>query len=167
MHTTVLEESVLSLAPTFTADPETTRKFYERLKGWDTLPVKQLGTERGPFSEADIDQQFDEFHKWLALTLAHRNYLIPIPDLLDEVWHFHILFTEDYAAMCQAVDGEFFHHRPRNIANDDDGRPWDLNYDLYATVFGERPLNFWPSLEGKGKGDCGRCDCCTKCKKAP
>jgi hypothetical protein len=31
---------------------------------------------------------------------------------MDDFWHAHILFTQDYAAMCQAVAGQFLHHRP-------------------------------------------------------
>ena len=37
---------------------------------------------------------------------------VPVDRRVDEFWHAHILFTQDYAAMCKAVAGQFLHHRP-------------------------------------------------------
>lgn len=38
----------------------------------------------------------------------------PAPDAVtDIVWHTHILFTEKYHRDCEALFGEYIHHRPR------------------------------------------------------
>ena len=39
------------------------------------------------------------------------NQVVPIGDI-DEVWHTHILFTEQYCDDCQLIFGRYLHHRP-------------------------------------------------------
>jgi hypothetical protein len=63
---------------------------------------------------------FVETLKWLWLTRRAREarpeglVLAVHPEIgaIDEMWHVFLLFTRDYAAMCDAHLGGFVHHNP-------------------------------------------------------
>lgn len=73
--------------------------------------------------------QVDEWSKKEALAACryYRNYLylllkydeieMPPSKEIDEVWHAHILHTEDYQQFCQNIFGYFLHHVPNHDEN--------------------------------------------------
>ena len=50
---------------------------------------------------------------WLTKKYGQEHHLTPSKEV-DEVWHNHILFTEQYSEDCDALFGRYFHHRPSN-----------------------------------------------------
>ena len=76
----------------------------------------------------------------------------------DDLWHQHILFTQDYHAMCQSTCDRYIHHQPfvGNVKVDPNARV-EMRA-LYLREFGEQPNAMWsvdglcspnPNCEGK------------------
>ncbi|GAA3005604.1 hypothetical protein GCM10020229_16840 [Kitasatospora albolonga] len=62
------------------------------------------------------ERQVLECLRYLYLISRHRDALaglfLPVEQHIDEVWHFLILQTREYAALCERLPGGFFvHHR--------------------------------------------------------
>ncbi|MFI5529990.1 hypothetical protein ACIA8O_15750 [Kitasatospora sp. NPDC051853] len=64
----------------------------------------------------DAERQVLECLRYLYLISRHPDALaglfLPVEQHIDEVWHFLILQTREYAAFCERLPGGFFvHHR--------------------------------------------------------
>lgn len=72
--------------------------------------------------------------------------------VIDEVWHSHILNTENYASMCKALETSFLHHKPTTSEADlqQCREQFELTLKLYRSAF-ERdpPSDIW-SKSGNG-----------------
>lgn len=94
-------------------------------------------------------KRYEEAEKWyrrmVAMTIVcNLTYLVPFTEDIDEVWHFHILCTEQYIADCQKLYGKYLHHRPK---------PWELIKEAHGKMstrclelFGEFPWGIANSL---------------------
>lgn len=50
------------------------------------------------------------YKNFLVLRFKYPSLIIiPAPDI-DEVWHAHILFTQEYTDTCQKIFGKYLHH---------------------------------------------------------
>lgn len=87
-------------------------EIYDLLLRWDLAIPKKYMVERSLYRAEEINQVEQEYKRFLALTVAYPDRKVPMAAKVDEFWHGHILFTEDYGRMCHAVFGTFLHHRP-------------------------------------------------------
>ncbi len=56
-----------------------------------------------------------QYRNYLFLKIKYGNSHILPPSLdIDEVWHAHILHTEEYYEFCHRVFGFFLHHHPHH-----------------------------------------------------
>lgn len=111
------------------------------LECWDLSIPKQYMVQKGIYSKDEIDEMEIEYKRYIGLVIAHGR--IPMPPKLDEFWHNHVLFTKDYAAMCEAVVGHFIHHDPSildEISNPywkEGGHRADIAKNLMSLYFAE------------------------------
>ena len=93
-----------------------------------------------------------EYRRFAFLALISDSEITP-SEPIDEVWHLHILHTQDYARFGTACQ-RFLHHWPGMPTN----RPqWNKQYErtreLYRQVFGyEAPQAFWPTQKSSADG---------------
>jgi hypothetical protein len=66
------------------------------------------------WSRAKIEELIWEYRKFLTLVLLSEKQIPMCNKLVDEVWHTHVLFTQDYADFCQGAFGGFIHHEPED-----------------------------------------------------
>jgi len=52
------------------------------------------------------------YRRYLYLAVAYPGSGLSPTDLVDEVWHDHILHTAKYARDCQVFAGRYIHHQP-------------------------------------------------------
>ncbi len=118
----------------------------------------------------------DEYRKFLFLAALGTSRMSMCSKDVDEVWHAHILFTNEYAGFCFSVYGGYLHHAPKTARAplDPDGA---VNFkDAYEAVFGDlHPI--WngysmatcilkPPICDDGAGRCtGECGDCGECKE--
>ncbi|HEX3672929.1 MAG TPA: hypothetical protein VHU87_01525, partial [Rhizomicrobium sp.] len=95
-----------------TSKPAQVARFYRRIDAWDMTAVKKQLVRKGVFTAVEVEAVHEEYKRFVALSCASADGEIPVSKRVDEFWHQHILFTQDYAAMCRAVAGHFLHHLP-------------------------------------------------------
>ena len=71
-----------------------------------------------PRWQHDLAQTCQELYKrFLWLMVIHPNTpIVPTRDI-DEFWHNHILYTENYTKDCNALFGRYIHHVPSDPNN--------------------------------------------------
>jgi hypothetical protein len=74
--------------------------------------------QKKPFNdmtELQLKEILDEFKKYIAiLIINYRNgkKVEMVGELIDEIWHTFILFTNEYRKFCETIIGEYIHHEP-------------------------------------------------------
>lgn len=85
------------------------------------------------------ERSLKRYKHFLWLQHCHRDTpLVPKKDI-DEFWHNHILFTENYTRDCLTIFGYYLHHRPA-LPTDDLNElkaPFELTKSLYEASFHE------------------------------
>lgn len=133
--------------------------------------LEETGMSAGRVADA-----VDEYRKFLFLAALGTPKMSMCSKDVDEVWHSHILFTNEYADFCFRVYGGYLHHAPKTARAplDSDGA---INFkEAYEAVFGElHPI--WhgysmakcilkPPICDDGAGRCtGECGDCGECKE--
>jgi len=117
----------------------------ETILGWDLSQVRRFLVNRWSYTEEMADKLLLEYRRFMILSVEHPEETIPVSDQVDEVWHAHLLFTEDYPAFCHAVCGEYLHHR---VPKDEKerlalGAAYSNTISLYQKTFGSVDRQAW------------------------
>jgi hypothetical protein len=89
---------------------------HEKIKNINLEPYLKKATELHALNPSEHKRASDEYRHFLYLIYWNRRlegHLPIVPTkLADKLWHAHIIFTIDYAKMCDDVFGTFLHHQP-------------------------------------------------------
>jgi hypothetical protein len=90
------------------------------------------------------DAAIAEYKRFVSLALRSDQEVTP-SSIVDEVWHYHILHTRDYAKFAEQV-GNFLHHNPGTSEEMPRfSKQYQETLDLYRRVFQqEPPVDIWP-----------------------
>jgi hypothetical protein len=99
-----------------------------------------------PLPPDEIDARVEEVLKYLNMAIFFEGYL-PVSKEIDDVWHYWILETAEYADLCSKLQGRvFFHHTSAayiSYVNPEVyKRPIDLG--LGITILSSYVLNYGP-----------------------
>lgn len=128
--------------PTLTRNPR-----IERIMAWDLSRVKQYLVNREGMTVGRAEQIEPEYKRFIALNVLFPDEKIPIAGDVDEMWHTHIMFTENYEQFCRQMNnGRMMHHRPtineaeaKLLLGDFTGN----TLRLYERVFGKPDMSIW------------------------
>lgn len=136
---------------------ETHNSMFEKVQNLDLNNVmKRVKKHKPDINHTEAEKQYRFF---IYLCAAHNGYL-PVPnELVDEVWHSHILFTSDYSAFCNQVAGKFLHHCPpmKDFSEAELKERRQIMSDVTQEHFG-----FYPFKNGS-YSDCDGCSNCASC----
>jgi hypothetical protein len=85
-----------------------------------------------------------EYKKFMYLAATSDKMVSP-SEIIDVVWHQHLIFTQSYSDFCQVL-GKQIQHVPstHNHADADKFKhAKERTHISYATVFGEQPTDIW------------------------
>jgi hypothetical protein len=125
--------------------------------------MKLADPEEGKgYSASHLDQMESEYRKFLSLKAAFPEADIVPCELVDEMWHAHILDTRAYARDTELIFGHFMHHFPYfGLRGDDDAAALIVAYDdtlaRYVAAFGDPPADTWMTSDAATR-------CRTACK---
>jgi hypothetical protein len=117
------------------------------------IRMKLADAGEGPgLAQSRLDLMEGEYRKFLALQLAHPEAMIVPCEIVDQIWHQHILDTAAYRRDCEAIFGRFLDHYPyfgmRSKAEAEElNDAYAETLDLYRDVFGEPPPDTWVSTD--------------------
>lgn len=66
-------------------------------------------------TDPQIKEIVDEFKKFMAIVVINHETgkrVEMVSELVDEIWHTFILFTNEYRKFCDTLVGEYIHHEP-------------------------------------------------------
>jgi hypothetical protein len=115
--------------------------------------MKLADVEEGPGLIADqIDLMETEYRKFLALQLMYPGTDIVPCEIVDEMWHRHILDTAAYREDCDAIFGQFLDHFPYfGMRGEADAQALNYAYadtlGRYEDAFGTPPADTWISTD--------------------
>lgn len=64
------------------------------------------------YAQDVADLAIEMYRKFLFLKATYPKDKIVPPKLVDDVWHEHIIFTQDYIRTCEKINGAYIHHTP-------------------------------------------------------
>lgn len=95
--------------------------------------------------EINFDVAERTYRQFLTLHAEHPERTLVPNELIDLVWHFHILDTRKYAEDCDRIFGYFLHHDPYFGLGSEESyeanqRAWSGTQALWEATFGETLL---------------------------
>ncbi|MES2695325.1 MAG: TIGR04222 domain-containing membrane protein [Verrucomicrobiota bacterium] len=106
----------------------------------------RLAAENG-WKPGFTDRAIEEYRRFAFLAAASGHPVSP-PDVIDQVWHLHLLYTRDYwGEFCPNTLGMALHHGPARggAAEADKFTDWYAKtLASYRRFFGEPPTEIWP-----------------------
>ncbi|MBI2013821.1 MAG: hypothetical protein HYS87_03280 [Candidatus Colwellbacteria bacterium] len=84
----------------------------EKALAYENQNMVSRYTERYGVSMETAKVLFEECKKFLVACAKTKDPISPPNKDVDEMWHFFILHTKDYAAFCETYFGKFIHHVP-------------------------------------------------------
>lgn len=115
----------------------------------------RLARENG-WSRNFARRAVEEYKKFVYLAAISKTPVTP-SDIVDQVWHLHLTFTQSYwGELCGKVLGKSLHHGPTKGGADEDARYREQYGDtliLYDREFGApAPTRLWPYAEERFSG---------------
>lgn len=92
--------------------------------------VKQL-----KWAPRDARKAVRKYKNFLILRFLYPDYQIVPTDVIDVVWHEHILHTEKYLQDCKKIFGDYFHHHPTEHAKKKEKEIADSNFLKTARLY--------------------------------
>lgn len=125
--------------------------------------VRDRVLKEGAVSEEIIDVAIAEYRKFMILFALGFGKLAMCSREVDEVWHTHILFTQDYINFCNQLIGKYVHHMPDTSETPVGADSVERFLGAYEQVHGSVP-SIWNSQNTLCGHDCdGRPMCCATC----
>ncbi len=102
----------------------------------------RLGKDYGWTDTFFTARAIREYEKFMFLTVSCHFPVTP-SEIVDKVWHTHLLYTRSYIDLCISCLGQTVHHDPGG-ANESFKDQYEATLNAYIGYFGEPPLDIWP-----------------------
>lgn len=107
---------------------------------FDLIGWKMRESKTCSFSDEEVELAIEEYKRFLILKIDNPNVNFAPTDLMDEVWHFHILDTKRYSTNCHNMFGKFLHHAPSYGPYEQPSKEKELSnsFERMSTLYRER-----------------------------
>lgn len=90
------------------------RQLMTRIEAIDLSNTRARLIVKKGYDPAVVDQAIADYRIFLYVCIQFEGTHEPT-EMVDEVWHDHILHTQQYMADCQRVAGRYIHHGPYKV----------------------------------------------------
>ena len=115
-----------------------------------SFPFSHRLARENDWSLSFAQEAIEEYKKFTFLYCFSRHPVTP-SDVVDQVWHLHMLYTYNYwEEFCDDVLERPLHHGPTKGGKEERNKYTDWyeqTKDSYKNYFGELPAHIWPSSE--------------------
>ena len=118
--------------------------------------------KRMGWSDSDTAAIYKEYLRYLTIEQSFPSSNLVPSELVDEIWHDHILHTKRYAQDCHKMFGKYLHHLPETDPMAGGIKP-DITETLanYRTLFKENPpVAVWGCAAGSKECKGSVCHAC-------
>lgn len=113
------------------------RKKITSLIKLDKWPMEMVAEKQILTGHSTVDEIADHilaYKQFMFFQCLHPDLRCGIfSDIVDGIWHQHILFTQDYERFGLEIFGRFIHHIPGNVMDSSDGAL--IEYSAWTTEF--------------------------------
>jgi len=128
---------------------ERIRAHFFDIKG-DKLSFTARLARENRWSTAYALEVVEEYRRFCLLAVTAKHPITPSEDV-DQVWHLHLTYSEDYwEEFCPNVLKVSFHHSPTKGGQTEGLKFHDWyqkTLDSYSQLFGEPPTSIWSSVQ--------------------
>ena len=102
-------------------------------------------------TKTQLSELIDEYLKFMRLMQLFPYLRFSPSEIVDQVWHEHIIFTREYRAFCKKHFGKYVNHNPTVVGYStatasDDQRCYAYTLYFYALFFNSTPSSvYWPT----------------------
>jgi len=102
-------------------------------------------------TKTQLSELIDEYLKFMRLMQLFPYLRFSPSEIVDQVWHEHILFTREYRDFCKKHFGKYVNHAPTVVGYSiatasDDQRCYAYTLYFYALYFNSTPSTvYWPT----------------------
>ncbi|MCL1125488.1 hypothetical protein [Shewanella surugensis] len=121
-----------------------------KLLEYHNVNVVERFTQYYAISKPEAEVIFGQLKLFLYASVEYshdRSKRLNIVDetfIIDEMWHFFILFTQDYYVFCMSIFNEFYHHVPSSTRNESISvNELREQMQYIADVCGEETVTLW------------------------
>lgn len=123
---------------------------WEKIKGFDfDQPMSEYSfsvrlAHENFWTEEFTQKAILEYKKFMYLA-AISDQMVSPSEIIDKVWHEHLVFTKSYEEFCELL-GKQIHHIPSTHQKGEFEKFQQAKVhtsELYQTEFGEQPSEFW------------------------
>lgn len=115
------------------------------IKNLDLSYIVQKMTHEAYFlprwTEKDALHGIQLYKNFLILSRKYRNQIFVPTKEIDEIWHNHILTTQQYHRDSEAIFGQYYHHDPSDPLDDETQKKLVVLFEntqaFYFKEFGE------------------------------
>lgn len=147
-----------------TQEVTATRPVKDLISGqlWSRL-TKRIVAEHPEIDTAMAERILEQTLGFLQLCALSKNGGHAPSDMVDIGWHTFILYTREYAELCQRIAGRFIHHCPTDEVGIDygEGSPAQTVAAMKACGISVDE-ELWHGL-GDCQKDCNNCKDCKNC----
>lgn len=114
----------------------------EEIDKFDLSMVMRRFKQKNP--DLDADYAEDQYKLFMYLCCVDTSGYLPVPNnLIDEVWHNHLMFTKEYNEFCRKTAGRFLHHTPPidGFSEEEVEERWKIISSVAKQHFGEYPFD--------------------------
>jgi len=128
------------------------------LRTWDLSPIARRVERELGWSWKFVLRVEREYRHFIALAVLEPADRLGMQGPVDEFWHRHILFTQDYHRFCHAVAGGYIHHSPHEAETHAGGGSYQRTLALLERRFGKVDEAVWPRIGANSCNNCASCD---------
>lgn len=141
--------------------PIEVRSRIEIISNWNFTSVRNRVARRMGWSPSFTGRVEKEYGKFISLSVLHPEKDYGMAGVVDEFWHEHLVDTQNYIAMCDAIIGKIIHHIPLDTELSEPLRGayfYNTLPDL-KLYFRNFPSEIWPTQLG-ALNSCRSCATC-------
>lgn len=109
---------------------------------------RRLQREQFGWSREFTLRAINEYRRFFYLMATSDSEITP-SEVVDQVWHLHLVYTRGYQELCAAAESGFIHHGPTRGGRSEGVRfvdQYEATLARYREVFGEPPpADIWPA----------------------
>ncbi|MEM1312875.1 MAG: hypothetical protein AAGF07_05445 [Patescibacteria group bacterium] len=115
----------------------------EKILDWDLSKVVDFAVKENPtIDKQAILSSEDEYKHFIYLVIVSGT-ILPVPtQVVDLIWHSHVLHTKDYMSFCDQVAGKFIHHSPEGFTDENFAKNSSKISEVSKQVFGNVVFDF-------------------------
>ncbi len=119
----------------------------QRLMSLDLYRIRTFMVVRQGFNAEQVEAMEVEYKRFLCLSIVFPTKAFPISNAVDEMWHAHILFTNEYHEASEIVGRDYIHHLPTLSEGERaelEPQYFEDTLGCYQQLFGDPSEVWWP-----------------------